>query len=95
MRAGTDEITDEGLKTLATFPNIRALDLAHNHRHLGWCAGCLPAYHLETLNLTSTVVDNAGIAGFRRKQTLRSFILFETKCTVFFSVLDGIDEKRP
>ena len=75
------KVTDAGLKTLATFSNLRAVDLAHT----GVTSAGVPILarlsRLESLNLTATVVDDAGVAALRRKQTLKRLYLFETKCT--------------
>ena len=75
------KITDAGLKTLATFPNLRAVDLAHTAVTSAGVPALARLSHLESLNLTATAVDDAGVAPLRRKQTLKRLYLFETKCT--------------
>jgi uncharacterized membrane protein len=76
------KVTDAGLKTLATFSNIRSLDLAHTTVTSAGVPLLARLDHLETLNLTATLVDDTGIAGLRHKQTLKRLYLFETKCTI-------------
>jgi len=75
------KVTDAGLKTLATFSNLRAIDLAHTAVTSAGVPILARLSRLESLNLTATVVDDAGVAALRRKQTLKRLYLFETKCT--------------
>jgi uncharacterized membrane protein len=75
------KITDAGLKTLATFSNLRTVDLAHTAVTSAGVPILAHLNHLESLNLTATAVDDAGVAALRRKQTLKHLYLFETKCT--------------
>jgi hypothetical protein len=75
------KVTDAGLKTLATFSNLRAVDLAHTAVTSAGVPVLARLSRLESLNLTATVVDDAGVAALRRKQTLKRLYLFETKCT--------------
>ena len=75
------KVTDAGLKTLATFSNLRAVDLAHTAVTSVGVPVLARLNHLESLNLTATAVDDAGVAALRRKQTLQRLYLFETKCT--------------
>src|SRR5580658_5653086 len=75
------KVTDAGLKTLATFSNLRAVDLAHTAVTSAGVPVLARLSRLESLNLTATVVDDAGVAALRHKQTLKRLYLFETKCT--------------
>lgn len=75
------KVTDAGLKTLATFSNLRAVDLAHTAVTSAGVPILARLSRLESLNLTATAVDDAGVAALRRKQTLKRLYLFETKCT--------------
>jgi uncharacterized membrane protein len=75
------KVTDPGLKTLATFSNLRAVDLAHTAVTSAGVPILARLSRLESLNLTATAVDDAGVAPLRRKQTLKRLYLFETKCT--------------
>jgi uncharacterized membrane protein len=75
------KVTDAGLKTLATFSNLRAVDLAHTAVTSAGVPILARLSRLESLNLTATVVDDAGVAALRHKQTLKRLYLFETKCT--------------
>ena len=75
------KVTDAGLKTLATFANLRAVDLAHTAVTSAGVPILVRLSRLESLNLTATVVDDVGVAALRRKQTLKRLYLFETRCT--------------
>jgi uncharacterized membrane protein len=75
------KVTDAGLKTLATFSNLRTVDLAHTAVTSAGVPILARLSRLESLNLTATVVDDAGVAALRRKQSLKRLFLFETKCT--------------
>src|SRR6266480_4845380 len=86
------KVTDVGLKTLATFSNLRAVDLAHTVVTSAGVPILARLSRLESLNLTATAVDDAGVAALRRKQTLKRLYLFETKCTAQ-SELESRDER--
>ncbi len=86
------KVTDAGLKTIATFSNLRAVDLAHTAVTSAGVPILARLSHLESLNLTATVVDDAGVAALRRKRTLKRLYLFETKCTAQ-SELESSDER--
>src|SRR5437667_9185121 len=86
------KITDTGLKTLATFANLRTVDLAHTAVTSAGVPILARLSRLESLNLTATAVDDAGVAALRRKQTLKRLYLFETKCTAQ-SELESSDER--
>ena len=79
------KITDEGLKTLSTFSNIRSIDLAHTNVTSKGVPLLARLNHLETLNLTATPVDDTGVITLRHKPSLKRLYLFETKCTVQFT----------
>jgi hypothetical protein len=87
------KVTDTGLKTLATFSNLRAVDLAHTAVTSAGVPILARLSRLQSLNLTATAVDDAGVAELRRKQTLKRLYLFETKCTAR-SELESRDERR-
>jgi len=78
------KVTDEGLKILSTFSNLRSVDLAHTHVTSKGVPLLARLNHLQTLNLTATPVDDTGIVTLRHKQSLKRLYLFETKCTVQF-----------
>ncbi len=86
------KITDTGLKTLATFANLRTVDLAHTAVTSAGVPVLARLSHLQSLNLTATGVDDTGVALLRRKQTLQRLYLFETKCTAQ-SGLESRDER--
>ena len=79
------KITDEGLKVLSTFSNLRSIDLAHTNVTSKGVPLLARLNHLETLNLTATPVDDTGVVTLRHKPSLKHLYLFETKCTVQFT----------
>jgi uncharacterized membrane protein len=84
------KVTDAGAKALASFANLRSLDLSHtvvSSRGLAPLAGL---GKLESLNLTATEVDDQGVRPFRHKPGLKHLYLFETRCTPE----DRFDSKR-
>ena len=85
-------VTDNGLKSLATFVNLRTVDLAHTAVTSAGVPILARLSHLQSLNLTATVVDDAGVAALRRNRTLKRLYLFETKCTAQ-SELKSRDER--
>ena len=87
------KVTDAGLKTLATFSNLRVVDLAHTAVTSAGVPILARLSRLESLNLTATVVDDAGVVALRRKQTLKRLYLFETKCTAQAELKSG--DERP
>lgn len=74
------KITDEGMKTLGSFANLRSVDLSHTAVTSRGLSSLTNLGKLESLNLTSTEVDDAGVLPFRQKQGLRHLYLFGTKC---------------
>jgi uncharacterized membrane protein len=75
------KITDEGMKTLGSFTNLRSLDLSHTTVTSRGLASLANLGKLESLNLTATDVDDQGVLPFRRKPGLRHLYLFGTKCS--------------
>lgn len=74
------KVTDNGLKSLATFGNLHTIDLAHTAVTSAGVPLLARLSHLQSLNLTATAVDDSGVSALRRKQTLKRLYLFETKC---------------
>lgn len=74
------KITNAGVKHLATFSNLRALDLSHTAITSSGLTPLSNLTNLESLNLTATDVDDQGVLPLRRKPGLRHLYLFETKC---------------
>ena len=74
-------ITDAGLKTLAQFSNLRALDLSHTAITSAGLGALAELPKLETLNLTATVVDSTGLGLLRKRPSLRRVYVFQTKVT--------------
>ena len=75
------KVTDEGLKTLASFPNLRHVDLSYTAVTSRGLAPLATLAKLETLNLTATTVDDQGVLPFRHKKGLQHLYLFGTKVT--------------
>ena len=75
------EVTDEGLRTLASFPNLRHVDLSYTAVTSRGLAPLATLAKLETLNLTATTVDDQGVLPFRHKKGLQHLYLFGTKVT--------------
>jgi uncharacterized membrane protein len=75
------KVTDEGLKTLGGFPNLRYIDLSNTAVTSSGLAPLTSLAKLESLNLTATGVDDQGVLPFRNKKGLRHLYLFGTKCT--------------
>src|SRR5262249_34688225 len=73
-------VTDNGVKALGDFANLRSVDLSRTAVTSDGLAPLANLRKLESLNLTATDVDDAGVSPFRRKQ-LRHLYLFGTKCT--------------
>jgi len=69
------------LKTLGTFANLRYVDLSDTAVTSGGLTSLTNLTKLESLNLTSTNVDDAGVLPFRHKKGLQHLYLFGTKCT--------------
>jgi hypothetical protein len=74
------KVTDDGIKALSSFVNLRSVDLSRTAVTSNGLAPLANLGKLESLNLTATEVDDQGVLPFRRKQ-LRHLYLFGTKCT--------------
>jgi uncharacterized membrane protein len=75
------KVTDEGMKTLGTFANLRYVDLSSTAVTSRGLASLNNLTKLESLNLTATNVDDAGVLPFRHKKGLQHLYLFGTKAT--------------
>jgi uncharacterized membrane protein len=75
------KVTDEGMKTLGRFPNLRHVDLSYTGVTSRGLSSLSNLGKLESLNLTATNVDDQGVLPFRNKKGLRHLYLFGTKCT--------------
>ncbi len=75
------KVTDEGMKTLGSFANLRHLDLSSTNVTSRGLASLTSLAKIESLNLTATAVDDAGVSPFRHKRGLQHLYLFGTKCT--------------
>ena len=74
-------VTDAGLKSLASFENLRTLDLTRTNVSSVGVERISELRKLEQLNLTDTAVDDAGVARLRSVPTLKRVWLFGTKAT--------------
>ena len=72
------KITDAGLVWLATFSNLRALDLTRTRVTSAGLGSLASLGKLESLNLTSTGVDDAGVARLKDLPALRKTWVFDT-----------------
>jgi uncharacterized membrane protein len=75
------KVTDEGMKTLGTFANLRYVDLSNTAVTSRGLTSLTNLAKLESLNLTATGVDDQGVSPFRTKKGLQHLYLFGTKCT--------------
>jgi uncharacterized membrane protein/mono/diheme cytochrome c family protein len=75
------KVTDEGMKALGTFSNLRYVDLSYTGVTSRGLASLTNLAKLESLNLTATGADDQGVLPFRHKKGLRHLYLFGTKCT--------------
>jgi hypothetical protein len=73
------KITDAGLVSLATFANLRALDLTRTAVTSAGLGNLASLGKLESLNLTSTGVDDAGVARLKDLPALRKTWVFDTR----------------
>ena len=73
------KITDAGLVSLATFSNLRALDLTRTAVTSAGLGKLVPLQKLESINLTSTGVDDTGVAGLKQLPALRKTWVFDTR----------------
>jgi hypothetical protein len=70
---------DRGIPILTKdFPNLRFLDLSYTTVTSAGMKEIVRLDKLESLNLTATRVDAAGVAELRSKPNLKKLYLFET-----------------
>jgi hypothetical protein len=75
------KITDAGLRTVATWPNLVRLDLAHTGVTSTGVAALAPLAKLESVNLTATKVDDRGVAALQANPRLKKIWTFGTAAT--------------
>jgi hypothetical protein len=71
-------VTDAGLRTLAGFQNLRALDLSRTRVTSDGVAALMTLPALEVLNLTDTAVDEEGLARLKALPALKQVWHFGT-----------------
>ncbi|HLQ13723.1 MAG TPA: c-type cytochrome domain-containing protein [Steroidobacteraceae bacterium] len=71
-------ITDAALKSLASFANLRRLDLSYTAITADGLHALVALKRLETLNLTGTAANAAAVAGLRSNPALEHVYLFQT-----------------
>jgi len=84
------KVTDAGLKTLATFSNLRAVDLAHTAVTSAGVPILARLSRLESLNLTATVVDRCGSCCTSPQANAQAAISFETNVQLSLSWHQGM-----
>ena len=72
-------VTDKGMQSIATFSNLRFLDLSNTAITSAGAQALLKLDKLESLNLTQTRVTNSGVTELRAKPGLKRLYLFETR----------------
>jgi hypothetical protein len=75
------KVTDAGLATVATFANLRALDLTRTPVTSKGLVALKSLKKLEVVNLTMTQVDAAGVGELRTLPGLKSLWTFDTPAT--------------
>ena len=75
-------VTDAGLKTLARWENLRAIDLTRTKVTSAGLAALTALKQLEVINLTDTAVDDAGVTTLRALPGLKRAWLFGTQASV-------------
>jgi mono/diheme cytochrome c family protein len=75
-------VTDAGLKILARWENLRAIDLTRTKVTSGGLAALAGLKQLEVINLTDTAVDDAGVTTLRAIPGLKRAWLFGSKASV-------------
>lgn len=73
------KVTDGGVRSLASWPNLRTLDLSRTAVTSQGVTALRSLEKLETLNLTGTLVDDAGIAQLRMMPKLRGLWFYGSK----------------
>lgn len=73
------KVTDIGLKTVATWPNLRRLDLTRTAVTTAGLPALATLTRLEGINLTDTSVDDAGVSALKSLPALKHAWLFGTK----------------
>jgi uncharacterized membrane protein len=75
------KVSDEGMKTLGSFSNLRYVDLSNTSVTSRGLMPLASLSKLESLNLTATGVDDPGVLPFRSKKGLQHLYLFGTRAT--------------
>jgi hypothetical protein len=72
-------VTDKGLPVIATFTNLKFLDLSHTAVTSAGVKELAKLNQLESLNLTETKVTQDGISNLQSKPGLKRIYLFESR----------------
>jgi hypothetical protein len=75
------KVTDAGLKSLAAFRNLRALDLTRTAVTSSGVDALVELKSLEAINLTGTAIDDRGVAKLKAMPALKRVWLFGTKAS--------------
>jgi hypothetical protein len=73
------KVTDKGMQSIASFSNLRFLDLSNTAVTSVGAQALVKLDKLESLNLTQTKVTSSGVAELRTKPGLKRLYLFETR----------------
>lgn len=73
------KVTDAGLKSLATFKNLRALDLTRTAVTSAGIGALTELKQLEAINLTGTSIDESAVATLKKLPALKRMWVFGTK----------------
>lgn len=73
------KVSDAGLKSLASWQNLRALDLTRTAVTSAGLSAIGPLKKLESLNLTDTAIDESGVSLLNALPALKRVWLFGTK----------------
>ena len=79
MELARTKVTDEGLKSVAVFTNLRTLDLTRTAVSSHGLDALVGLEKLESINLTETAVDETGVEKLKSFPSLRKSWIFDTK----------------
>jgi uncharacterized membrane protein len=71
-------VTDKGMPAIASFSNLRSLDLSHTAVTSAGVKELVKLDKLESLNLTQTKVTSDGVADLQAKPAMKRLYLFES-----------------
>ena len=81
LKAGSTNITDESLKTIAGFKNLISVQLNNTRITDKGIAQLQLLLHLQSLNLVNTDVSVSGVSALKGLKKLRNLYVYKTKVT--------------